>query len=126
VPNMAPTHSVKHPQLGEANIYLSASLLGRLESRNTDVRDGARSSVCIRFRKACQAKAGDQWNWVEGQPFIEWGHLTIRKLPDPEQVASTPVVTASPRTEGTCCDDDDCINCDIGYHERCPNCGLLG
>jgi hypothetical protein len=120
VPKKAPTHAVKHHQLGEANIYVAPSLQERLKSRNPATRDRARDSVCIRFRKACEAKAGDSWNWVEGQPFLNWSDLAITELPAPTpRVVKAPASAAPPKVEGTCCDDDNCVVCDIGNHGFC-------
>jgi hypothetical protein len=122
VPPKAPTHKIKHYQLGEANIYIAPSLQTRLNSHIRAIRDGARDSVCIRFRKACRAKAGDDWNWVEGQPFLNWYDLAITELPAPVPSA----VTAPPKMEGTCCDDDNCVVCDIGNHSFCRKGCTLG
>ncbi|HEX6415926.1 MAG TPA: hypothetical protein VFZ62_00160 [Candidatus Saccharimonadales bacterium] len=117
---MAPTHRVRHAGLGEANIYVSPRQQAALDGHNTEARDRARQHVCIRFREACKAKAGASWNWVDGQPFINWNELAITKLPLPEAPsAATPVVTVPPRAEGSCCDDENCVVCDQGNHGFC-------
>lgn len=127
MPNPAPTHAVKHYQLGEANIYIAPSLQARLKSRNVTTRDRARDSVCIRFREACKAKAGDSWNWVEGQPFLNWSDLVITELPAPEAApASASAVVAPPQVEKSCCDDENCVVCDIGNHHFCRKGCTLG
>lgn len=107
----APTHSVTHRHGWQANIYIAASLLTQLRSRNTDERNNARTSVCIRFRKACTAKFPEF-----GLTRIEYDDLVINSL-----ATSVPVLTKPPAakpvvTETHCCDDDNCVPCDIGYH----------
>lgn len=100
-----PTHRIVHNRLlYEANIYIAASLEQKLKSTNPKVRKGAQDSVCIRFREAVKAKYNIK---SSDAPWVNWRNLEIEKIPSEREV------------ERHCCDRDNCINCDMGAHERC-------
>ena len=125
-----PTHHVKHRDGWEVNLYIAPSLEARLRSRDSEVRDGARRSVCIRFREACKAAYPDKWPYADGYPFIEWGQLSISKLgpldpPGSSQPGPTPPSKPTPTPQGAaqeCTCPDSCVMCDLGDHARCHRC----
>lgn len=108
-----PTHLVKHKAGWVAHIYIAASLQAQLKSRNLSERNNARHSVCIRFREACRAKYRDF-----GLMHVEWEDLRVTPLETsipPAQRTSPPQSRPAPEEEH-CCDDDNCVPCDLGYH----------
>ncbi len=113
-PHKAPTHHVEHVFGWKADIYIAPSLLAKLQSRDADIREGARDSVCIRLRTACKHKFPEF-----DMARVEWGHLKLTPL----HTSSTPksVPLASQPSDNREC--DDCPSCDQGYHERCRQAG---
>lgn len=112
-----PTHSVTHRNGRVVNIYIAPTLAQQLLSRDAQARTDARSSICIRFRKAYAQKfSGDTL------PRVEWEDIVVRKLTAPTTSnAVQPGATAQqPQPqEKRCCPDDDCVVCDQGNHGWC-------
>jgi hypothetical protein len=108
-----PTHHVKHHLGWEANIYIAPSLEQQLKSSDSDTRDNARSSVCIRFLKACRKK----FNGWPGFYAVYWHEIKVTKLvPAPVPAAKSVVAATTEDSDDEC---DDCPMCDTGYHDRC-------
>jgi hypothetical protein len=113
-----PTHKVKHIDGWEANIYIAPSLQQQLKSRDEDKRNNARTSVCIRFNRACEKKF-PKWNTSRR---VEWDQIELTEIvPLPPTVKSRAIPT--PVRVQEC---DDCAWCDIGNHHQCRNCTLWG
>lgn len=126
-----PTHHVTHRRNGwSVNIYIADSLQQKLQSLDALERGNAKKAVAMAFRKACESKYAN-FNMT----YVEFGSLEIEPLrtndPDPAggQVWTgerwrMPTVTGD--IEAECCDNDNCVVCDLGHHERCRNGCTIG
>lgn len=71
-----PTHRVTHIRRRlDVFIYIAPSLVQKLESRNSVVRQGAEASVAINFREACRQQHG----FIPGR-FIEFNDLDLVEI----------------------------------------------
>lgn len=110
--DQSPTHQVVHVDGFEANIYIARSLLNKLNDRNDEVRNKARASVCIRFRKALSAKY-PHWNWNRR---VDWHEIDITPISEVKRRAEQPSPAKS--TDDRQC--DDCYMCDqMTDHNKC-------
>lgn len=112
-----PTHSVTHRNGRVVNIYIAPELAEKLLSQDAKERTGARSSVCIRFRKAYQQKfAGASLSRVEWEDIVVRG-LKVTTMSNAVQPGATAQQPSS--REKQCCPDDNCVVCDQGNHGWC-------
>lgn len=98
------TYHVVHNDYGfEADIIVDDDIVRRLESNDEEIRRRTQDYLCVMFREECTKKYG-----VERTRSIDWVYW------DKIHISRPPVSPAR-----HCCDNDNCVMCDTGYHERC-------
>ncbi|HET8690127.1 MAG TPA: hypothetical protein VFL81_01705 [Candidatus Saccharimonadales bacterium] len=121
---------VKHKDGWEVTMYFTPKTIEDLRSRNREVRDDVRRSVCTRFQQSCRRKYDGKRRPIWPGYWVNWEDLTIQELQPEAPPASQPAAPpASPVTRGsTMAKHDprpdvgeggcgcDCGGCDIDRH----------
>lgn len=79
----------------------------------------ARGKIVHRFKNRSSKVHGQKL-----ESFIDWDdpHFNIKRVRDATAKALKPPVAVVISSEPVCPCSDSCVQCDIGYHDRCRDC----
>lgn len=99
-----PNYHIKHVDGYDIDIHITPTVIANLNGRDPNRRENAINHICVKVRKSFIAKFRQFPN-----RRVEWNQISMTAIPE----------TSVPNNKEVEC--DDCVSCDLGYHERCTN-----